>query len=170
MGYRGRLIWPCQARIERLDTAATKANAIGSQPSGYNRIFREPVTRASDGTDSRVYSAPLALHCQVTTEKDKYDELVQLPGGRELEFDIRTTLHYQEIEDSGLLAPNGSINLKPSDRLKAIYKRDGVTLLRDFADNPLYLVHVQDRSFGLDDLNRNLVMLYWKDRREGAPL
>jgi hypothetical protein len=166
MGYRGRLIWPCQARIERLDTSATKANAIASQPSGYDRIFREPVKTAT--TDARVYLSPVAVACQVRTESGPHDKQVQLPGGRELEYKIKLTLHYRELELAGLLKPNGTAIFQPSDRLQSIYKTDGVTLLRDFSTFPLYCVHVQDRSWGLDDLSRNLVMLYFDDRREGA--
>jgi len=168
MAYRGRLIWPMQARIKRLDTASTKANAIGGQASGYDRIFREPV-RTSTGTDSRVYTSELAFPCQVISERGAFDKLAQLPGGRELEFDLRTALHYSDIEAAGLSAPNGGTLLKPGDRLCSIYRADGTTKLRDFDDNPLYLVHVQDRSFGLDGLTRNLLLLYWEDRREGAP-
>ena len=167
MGYRGRLIWPAQARIERYDPAATKANAIGGQPSGFDRHFREPV-RNSAGDDARVYAAPIAIPCQVTTEKDKYDELVTIPGGRELEIDVRTTCHYGQLESDGLISATGSVVFQPSDRLASIYKKDSITLLRDFTSNPLYLIHVQDRSWGLDDLSRNLVMLYWADRREGT--
>ncbi len=168
MGYRGRLIWPMQARIERYDPAATKANAIGGQVSGFDRHFREPVRNAT-GSDARIFKAPIAIPCQVTTEKDKYDDLVTLPGGRELKFGVRTTCHYEQLESDGLLGPTGSVVFQPSDRLASIYKRDSITLLRDFSSNPLYLIHVQDRSWGLDGLERNLVMLYWADRREGAP-
>jgi hypothetical protein len=157
-----------QARIKQLDTASTKANAIGGQVSGYDRIFREPV-RSSAGADSRVYSSEYALPCQVISERGGYDKLAQLPGGRELEFDLRTALHYADLEAAGLCTANGSTSFKPGDRLCSIYRADGTTKLRDFDANPLYLVHVQDRSFGLDGLTRNLVLLYWEDRREGAP-
>lgn len=167
MAYRGRLIWPFQARIERLDTAATAANAIASQPSGYDRIFREPV-RTNAGVDSRVYLPPVAVRCQVTTEMSSYDKHVQLPGGRELEFDVRLTLHYTNLETMGLVQADGRSVFQPSDRLMAIYRRDGVTLLRDFSADPLYCIHVQERSWGLDAHTRNLLMLYFKDRQEGA--
>lgn len=167
MGYRGRLIWPAQARIERLDTAATKANPAGtSQPQGYDRHFREPVKTAT--TDARIYKPEVAVACQVRTEMGPFDKQVQLPGGRELEFKIKLVLHYRELELNGLIGANGSSVFQPSDRLCAIYKADGVTLQRSFRDSPLYCVHVQDRSWGLDDLSRNLVMLYFNDRREGG--
>lgn len=166
MNYRGRLIWPSQARISRLNTAATAANTLG-QPSGYDRITREPV-RTTAGADSRVYFPPVALPCQVQPKMGQYDELRQYPAGRELEFKMHILLHYPDLEMAGLLKPNGSSIFQPSDRLDAIYRADGVTLLRSFEDNPLFCVHVQDRSFGLDGLNRNLVLLYFNDRVEGA--
>lgn len=168
MPTRGRLIWPMQARISRLDTAATAANNLG-EPSGYDRTFREPV-RNTAGADSRVYMPQLAVSCQVNTEKGSNAKVVQLPGGLELEYNVRTTLHYGELETRGLMASNGASVFKPGDRLDAIYKRDGVTLLQDYEDmGYLYLVHIQDRSWGLSGLSRNLLMLYWADRREGAP-
>lgn len=169
MGYRGRLVWPVQARIERLDTVATKANAIGSQPSGFDRTFREPVTRASDGKDSRVYMSEVAVSCQVIPDRGEYDSLKQRPGGRELEFDLRIGLHYADMEAAGFIETDGGVVFKPSDRLLKLYKPDSTTLLRDFTANVLYCFHVQDRSFGLDDLNRNLVLLYFRERTAGAP-
>jgi len=167
MGYRGRLIWPAQARIERLDTASTKENALAFQPSGYDRIFREPV-RTADGTDSRVYMPAVAIPCQVRTEMAAFDRQFQMPGGRELEFRIMLTLHYKDLEVRGLIAPNGGCVFQPSDRLDSIYTADGACLQRSFADAPLFCTHVQDRSWGLSGLSRNLVMLYFNDRREGA--
>lgn len=164
MSYRGRLIWPVQARIARLDTAATEVNAIGGQPSGYNRIFREPVTDAT-GADSRVYMPETLVNCQARSKK--FGEVMMLPAGRELDFDFRTVLHYQELEDAGLIGADGSVVFQPSDKLLSIYRTDGVTLLHDFTDTPLFLVHVADRSFGLSGLTRNLARLYWSNRRQG---
>lgn len=168
MGYRGRLIWPFQCRIQRLDTAATEANPLAGQPSGYNRIWREPV-RTNAGADSRVYKSEVALPCQVRTEMGPYDKQLQLPGGRELEFKIKLTLHYNDLTMcGGLVDATGAVVFQPSDKLRAIYKKDGTTLVRDFTSNPLFLVHVQDRSWGLSGLERNLVMLYFNDRRKGS--
>jgi len=167
MAYRGRLIWPMQARISRLNTAATAANNIGGQPSGYDRIWREPVKTAA-GADSRVYFPQIAIPCQARTEMGPFDKQVQLPSGRELEFKVKVTLHYADIEAAGLVGADGSAVFQPSDRLDALYRTDGVTLLRNFSDGPLYCVHVQDRSWGLSGLTRNLVMLYFDDRQESA--
>lgn len=166
MGYRGRLIWPFQARIARIDTAATAANPIGGQPSGYDPIFREPVSNAS-GDVSTVYTDPVAVQCQVRTEMGAYEQLQQFPGGPEREFDVKLTLHYFELESLGLIGANGGVVFQPNDILTAIYKRDGTSLVRSF-DPPLYCTQVRDRSWGLSGHERNLVMLYFKDRREGG--
>lgn len=163
MSYRGRLIWPVRAKIEQLDTAATKANA-GTQPSGYDRFFREPVKFESGG-DSRVYRDPVMVPCQV---KDRtsgpYDKLEQFPDGRALRYNIRLLLHYTYLEANGLVDGAGRCTFQPSDRLLSLYENDGTTLIREYALTPLYCVHVQDRSFGLSGLKRNLVMLYFDDR------
>lgn len=167
MGYRGRLIWPFKATIERIDTSSTSANALASQPAGYDRIFREPVK--TDTTDSRVYFPADLISCQVRTELGPYEKAVQMPGGRELDFDVRLALHYSELEMMGLVNADGTSKFQAGDKLTAIYKRDGVTLKRDFSSSPLFCVHVPDRSWGLSGLDRNLLMLYFKDRREGVP-
>lgn len=167
MSYRGRLIWPMQARIERLDTASTQATAVAGQPAGYDRIFREPV-KVSPGVDARQYMPAIAVACQVKTEGGAYRRAEQMPGGRELEYDVKIALHYQDLELRGLVGADGTTVFQPSDRLVSIYRTDGVTLIQSFASAPLYCVHVQDRSLGLSGLTRNLVMLYFKDRLEGA--
>jgi len=163
MPYRGRLIWPVRAKIEQLDTAATKANP-GTQPSGYDRIFREPV-KFEAGGDSRVYRDPVMVPCQF---KDRasgpYDKLEQFPDGRVLRFRLRLLFHYRDLEMMGLVDGEGRCAFQPSDRLCALYENDGTTLIRTFNETPLYCVHVQDRSFGLSALKRNLVMLYFDDR------
>lgn len=166
MGQRGRLIWPFQARIQRLDTAGTAANAIAGQPSGYDRFWREEVS--TNSTDARVYTAPVAVSCQVRTEMGAYERLQQFAAGREREYDLKLILHYNELETLGLIGADGGVVFQPSDKLIAIYKKDGTTLVKNFADKPLYCVQVQDRSWGLSGLERNLVMLYFKDRREAA--
>jgi len=165
VGYRGRLIWPFRATIQRLNTSATAANALAGQPSGYDRIFREPVKDAT--ADSRIYESADLVSCQVRTELGKFERAVTLPNGRDLEFDVRLALHYFELETLGLVNADGSLKFQASDKLTAIYKKDGVTLKRSF-DPPLYCVHVQDRSWGLSGGDRNLVLVYFKDRKEGA--
>lgn len=167
MGYRGRLIWPMQARLRRLDTAATQANNVAGQPAGYDRIFREPV-KVSPTTDSRVYAAPIAVPCQVQTEGGPFRQVEQLPGGRELEFKMKLLMHYADLSLLGLLDVNGACVLKPSDLLVSIYRMDSVTLLHDFGSDPLFCVHTQDRSWGLSGLNRNLIRLYFNDREEAG--
>lgn len=160
--YRGRLIWPFIARVERLDTAATKANTLGLA-SGFDRVFREPVK--NDTTDARVYRT-VELACQVSTEAGPYERQVQMPGGRELEFDLRLVVHYADLEAAGLIDLAGNTSLQSSDRLREIVRTTGERV-RYFSD-PLFCVHTQDRSFGLSGLHRNLVLLYFRDRREGA--
>lgn len=166
MGYRGRIIWPFYATIERLDTLQTSVNTVAGQPSGYDRVFREHVRTETE--DARVYMEADSVKCQVSTELGPHDKLKQMPAGRDLEFDVRLTLHYFDLECDGLVNDDGTCVFQPSDRLTGIYLNDGETLRRDFSEAPLYCVHVQDRSWGLSGLERNLVHLYFKDRTEGA--
>ena len=170
MPYRGRLLWPMVLHISRLDTASTESNTLGNADlvAGYDRIFREPVTD-EEGNDSRVYMGPVAVCAQVNSSQKGYARKIkQLPGGRELQYNIRTVLHYQELETRGLLTPSGDCIFQPSDRLDAIYNKAG-ELLKDFSCNPLFICHVRDAGWGLSGLTRNLVEIYWSDRRHGAP-
>ena len=162
MGYRGRLIWPVMAKIQQLDTAATKANT-GTQPSGYDRIFREPVKFESGG-DSRIYRDPIMLPCQYRDRnRGPYEELEQFSDGRVLRYKLLVILHYQDLESRGLVDSKGRTVFQVSDKLLSLHEQDG-SLIREYDETPLFCVHLQDRSFGLSGLKRNLVMLYFDDR------
>ena len=115
-----------------------------------------------------MYKYPDMVTCKITTESGPNDKLKQMPNGRELEYDLRLTLHYADLECQRLVDSEGRCLFQPSDRLTGLYLKDGVTLRRDFSSTPLYCVHVQDRSWGMSGLDRNLVQLYFQDRREGA--
>jgi hypothetical protein len=155
--------------ISRLDTASTGANNLGNQSvtAGYSRIFQEPV-KDEVGSDTRIYFDPIVMDAQVNSTNGKARNAVTLPGGRELEYSIRTIVHYSQLESMGLLTPSGDCIFQPSDRLDAILNQAGV-VLKDFGCSPLFLCHVRDAGWGLDGLTRNLCELYWEDRREGAP-
>ncbi len=163
--YRGRLIWPCLATISRINTPSTEANAIGGQPRGYDRVWREPV-ETSEGEDSRVYFPPDVVQCQVRSEFGAYDKEDPYPDGRRLQYQLKIILHYKELEHKQLIGPDGGSVFQPSDRLDFVHRTNG-QLLKDFTKSPLYCIQAQDRSFGLDGLNRNLLMLYFDDRLRG---
>lgn len=156
-----------KAAIAQLDTAATASNALAGEPSGYDRVFREPVN--TDAGSSLVYKPPVMVPCQVQTEVAPWGQLRQWPGGREIDYDMRIALHYADLETRGLVRPDGYAVFQPSDILVGVYRSDGVTMLHDFSARPLYCEHVRDRSWGLSGLHRNLVVLYFKDRTQGTP-
>lgn len=161
MPYRGRLIFPMRATISRLNTEATAAATVGGL-DGYDRIFREPVEDEL-GVDARTYLDPVVVNCQVQTERSPFEKLAQTASGREVQFKIRLCLHYFELESAGLIAENGSSVFQPGDRLDTIHTQTG-TLLRNFEPEYLFLVHTQDRSFGLSGGTRNLLLLYFDSR------
>lgn len=172
MSYRGRLIWPFTVDIARLDTAATAAEAgVGYVTGGYDPDFKEPVMLdqgpGSPDVSTRQETLVEQVPCQVHPEKGKYDGLDMTLSGAEMKFQLRLILHYVDLEARSLIDSDGSALFKVNDRLVAIRQFDG-TLVRDFSNKPLYITEVQDRSFGLSGLQRNLVMLTFEDRDSGV--
>lgn len=164
MGYRGRLIFPFYATIARLDTAATAA-AVGG--GGYDHVFREPtiIDGGDDAEDSnaRQESYVTGIPCQVHTERGSFDKLAQMLGGAVKQYQLNLAFHFTDLESLGLIDTDGSAYFKINDRLVSIYDSTGA-LVRDFTSAPLYATQVQDRSFGLSGLGRNLLMVTFEQR------
>lgn len=163
-GYRGRLIWPQVASIRRLDTVAT-----ASQPStiggGYDPDFREPVI-LPDGSSARAEQDEIRVPCQVRTESGAFD-MLQMFGasGASPGFRMRIVLHYEDLEELGLVdVDTGRPVFVVGDRLAAIYTADTDELVRRFDSPQLFATQVQDRSFGLSALRRNLLEITFEDR------
>lgn len=167
-GYRGRLIFPFQCSIARLDTAATLANTAGGAfpGGGYDHVFREPqVVAGADNLDdsARVEAVVEAVPCQVVTGKGPFGQLQQMLGGTVHKVKIMLVFHYVQLEALDLVDADGSAVFKVNDRLVSISRSDG-TVMRDFEAAPLYATHVEDRSFGLGGLQRNLLAVTFEHR------
>lgn len=168
MSYRGRLIFPFYATVARLNTAATAAALSGD---GYDHVFREPaVDDGGDGADdvsARRESTVEGVACQVHTESGSFEKLAQAMGGPVKQYQLNLLFHYSDLEARGLVDADGSAVFKVNDRLVAV--RDNVgNLVRDFTGSPLYATQVQDRSFGLSGLRRNLLMVTFEQRDTSA--
>ena len=168
MSYRGRLIFPMAVDIYRLDTEATEAAAgDGDVANGYDPDFLEPVMRdqGPDLPDVVVRQEVLVdlLPCQIIPEKGNYEALQMMVSGHSKSYSLRVAVHYLELETRGLIDTDGSPLIKVNDRLAAIRQTDG-TLLRAFNSPQLFATQVQDRSFGLSGLRRNLLMVTFEER------
>lgn len=163
-GYRGRLIRPNLVEIAPLDIAATAAvDPPGLPDSGYDPILREPYTiqDGDDVTTTRTEGTTYQLEAQI--EVPRFGLLDQLAGGNAEIRSIRCVFHLEDLEDRGFVDAEGKLLVKFSDRLVAVYSRDGV-LQERFDDVPMYAVEVTPLSYGLAGGRRNLVAVLFKQR------
>jgi hypothetical protein len=172
MGYRGRLIWPFAVTIARLNTSATASNTGGGAvTSGFDHDFREPqVLDGGDGaedTSTRTETLIELLPCQIHTAKGQFEQMTQMLSGAVFKYNLPLVFHYIDLETRGLVEDDGSPIIKPNDRLVALYRNDG-TLIRRFDNPELFAAQVQDRSWGLSGLQRNLLMINFKERETSS--
>lgn len=181
-GERGALIWPMSIVIEQIDTEATRTtdpDGAGPLTSGYDDVFEEPVLvpvaeesagipaqGSQRGAEATIYGPEITVEAQI--EVDDYNRLRQFAAGDVPSFEIRCVMHYAELERLGLIGPDGSTTFRKNDRLRRIIDQMGVTLLEVPYPPGLYLVHPQDRSFGLIGGTRNLFVAHFSDREQGA--
>lgn len=158
---RGRLIHPFVIALEQLDTVATAAVPGG----GYDPDFHEP-RQVADGT---LRGAPtrretaLELHAQI--EPAMFNAAMTMAGGLVREARIVCVVHFQELEQRGLLDPTGQPTLRIGDRLEAIYT-DAHALVMQVPTPPgLYLHETLPLGFGLGNL-RNLLQLDFRSRQQ----
>jgi hypothetical protein len=160
MAFRGRLIWPFEAEISRLDTASIDTD------DGYDEDFDEPKTM-SDGTDTLVYFTAVQVPCQVETERGRWQELQPMVSGQNPNTEIKLVFHFQDLEDLGLVDANGRALIKKGDRLDAMYDPFGVEI-DDYGSVPLYCIEATPRSAGLTGGSRNLLLCTFQERQRSA--
>lgn len=160
MAYRGRLIWPMIVELAPIDTAATQA------ASGYDHVFNEPLLNA-DGASALVYGTPYLLAAQVQTEAGRYDNLDPMANGDAASTLLWTLFHYADLEDQGRVDSAGRATIRKGDRLLSIQDNTGV-VVRTFSTPIMIATQVQDRSFGLSALRRNLLRVQWESRDRGT--
>ena len=167
MGYRGRLIWPQIVEMALQDTAATQA---GPPTPGYDADFHEPV-RIADSSPRGSHPARketlVKLPAQVMIAE--VGMLVPTPSGSLLQHNYQLTFHQRDLEAAGMLDATGRPKLNVGDRLNAIYHpKTGVLIQRfDPPHHGQYITRVQPQSYGLDGLDRNLLVVDVKSRDEG---
>lgn len=174
MTYRGRLIFPFNAQIYRLDIAATSQDPDGAGPleSGYDVDFREtvivPETGKQLGTDARQEMAPIMIECQV--EPDTIGAMQQLFSGNVPTSDIALVFHFAQLESMSLVDAEGDALLKVGDRLGGIYSLAGEKVMGVPTPPGLYMTEVRPIGFGLNfsSPQRNLLLVKFDDREQGV--
>lgn len=146
---RGDLIHPQRARIERLDTLASKA--------AFNPILKGPRPE-QDPT----YMPAVDVRCQVEQGQDAVQ--VRSPMGDIPTSQIKLILHYRDLERMGLVDANGGASFRKGDRLVALLTRRGA--IERFYSPPLYCTAVEDGGHGRGG-RRNLCVLSYENRPQG---
>ncbi len=156
---RGRLIWPFKATLAPLDLVATEEAA--------DHDFGDVPERLEVESENRI-----VLSVQVETGNDLAGGRQRLrPHGNDPAYEIRLIAHYEELEDLGLVDEQGRPAIPPNHRLVALHDIDD-QLVREYppADDrkALFCVKIDDGSFGLSGLSRNLLRLDYAARDDGT--
>ena len=136
---RGSLIFPFLVEIAQLDTVATEADpdGPGELTSGYDPIFNEVVKlRSPDlgGRSARLEKTIITLPCQ--WEVQNFEQQRQLPSGNAADTVTRIVLHFEDLEDGGLLAPDGSSLININDRIVRLLRCPFGELVRQGSGRP----------------------------------
>lgn len=151
---RGRLLFPLQVEIARIDlTAATAAG-------DFDRTFRAP----KPGTTRKEF-APIRLQAQV--EMGGYERQTQTVAGNVPDSRLTLVFHYRELETKGLVIA-GDVLLRVGDRLVAIYNRAGTAVENTIkvAAGGLFATEVAPAGLGLGG-RRNLLAVTFDERPKG---
>ncbi|NUP12888.1 MAG: hypothetical protein HOW73_43165 [Polyangiaceae bacterium] len=153
--YRGRLLRPFLAEIQRIDTQATT----------YDPVWRTPVVTYPGGvrTKSTAYQDPILLRAQIEVTADGVQQ--QTASGNTPDSRIVLVFHFRNLEAAGLVDANGLPMLRVNDRLTRLMRLNGQQL--QVYPRPLYATEVQPTGFGLGG-GRNLVIATYEDRPEGT--
>ena len=170
MTERGSLIFPMAVEIERIDTTGTRGSG------GYDDTFQEPRVFAASqlvpgipdkgaprGDVATQYLPPIIVEAQVETRD--INTLRAALTGKDNIFKIALVIHYEELEERGLIDANGNPLFRSGDRLTRILDPDTHELVMVIPDPPgAYATEDEDQSFGLSGVSRNLLHITFQNR------
>jgi len=167
---RGHLIFQFVAELHRLDTQAMALGDAGAGvPPGYDDDFKEPILVDSDddgvGEPFRREHPPVRVPCQV--EPEAFEALRMATSGNTPRSSFDLVFHFRDLEQLGLVdAASGDAQIRPSDRLGALYARDGQLVQAVRTPPGLYVTEARPIGFGLHRRrpSRNLLLVSFQDR------
>lgn len=169
---RGSLIFPFLAELHQLDPRAMASGGAGPLIGGYDDDFREPVLVDADrdGVPEpfRRELPPIRVPCQV--EPEALEELRMLPSGNTPRSRLDLVFHFRDLERLGLVhEASGDAQIRPGDRLGALFGRDGRLVQAVRTPPGLYASHARPIGFGLSRRrpHRNLLLVTFEDRPRG---
>jgi hypothetical protein len=158
---RGRLIFTFLAELHRLDTVAMAPD--------YDEDFKEPVLIDTDddgvGEPFRREHPAIRVPCQI--EPEIFEALRMTPSGNAPRSSLDLLFHFRDLERFGLVdRATGDALIRPSDRLGALYARDGKLVQAVRTPPGLYVTEARSIGFGLHRRrpSRNLLLVSFQDR------
>jgi hypothetical protein len=167
----GRLIFPVLAELYRLDPTGMAADpdGPGSQVSGLDPDFHEPVVHDVVLDRGRRELPPVRVECQVEPQRD--EQLYMTPAGNVPVSRISLVLHAHDLDRRGLLdRGTGRAHLTVGDRLSGLFDLTGAVLHVVRTPPGLYLTEVRPIGFGLRHSRptRNLFLATFEDRPQAS--
>lgn len=157
MSLRGRLLFPMQADLARINTAATQAAGA----NGYDPDFRTFVPKGV----GRQEQAIIRLPCQV--EMGQWGKQNQLQAGNQPDSRLVLVFHFRTLEKLGLIDATGAATIRVDDRLVDLYDRKGLQLqMTPPIGANLFASEVAVGGVGLGG-KRNLLIVTFEDRASG---
>ncbi len=167
---RGKLIFPFNAVLARLDTTATAADpdGPGGLASGFDFDFKETTlapTGSTVGVDARKESALVTIPCQV--EMDAFQQQRILADADSPNSELALVFHFSHLEREGFVdALTGAANINPSDRLVRILDKCGDVVIEPEVPPGLYATESRPIGIGLGR-KRNLLLVTFAERPIG---
>jgi len=164
---RGRLIFPFDCTIERVDAGLT-AHTDG----GYDDDFRAPTITPGSGS---ARGAVVRETCRVTVpaqvESDEQARLRMLAAGKSPKNHRVLIFHFRDLERLSLVDAAGKPLLgDPGDKLVEIREPGSCALVEDLSGDAggFYAVEARSIGFGLGP-KRNLFLVVFEQRDRSAP-
>lgn len=168
---RGALVFRFVAELYRLDTRAMAEGvpSVGLPPA-YDEDFKEAILVDADGDgvgeSLRREHSPVRVPCQV--EPVALDSMRMTTAGNAPDSRLDLVFHFRDLERLGLVdAATGEALVRPSDRLGALYDRDGNLVQAVRTPPGLYVTEARPIGFGLARRRprRNLLLVRFEERR-----
>lgn len=159
--YRGRLIDPLRAVIERYSPAETRSEGA------FDDDFRTPLLDTSTGArrEGQIYLPEIELPAQI--EDGAYEALRLGQAGDTARSDFVLVFHFVDLEDAGLVDDAGNaLAPKKDDRLVRVLDVNGNVVITPRATLELYCTEARPGGGWLAK-RRNLLIARFSSRPAG---
>ncbi len=172
---RGRVLRWQVFELGILDTLSTATEpGVTGVASGYDRRYREPIKKPASastggpGGPGETNRSERIVEVRGQFELPKEGEIRMAVMGNLPQTEVKIVCHFEDLEAAGLVEPsNGRPLIREMTRLIKCSHRSG-RLIEDFSTRNLYAKEALSASFGLAGGDRNLLILSFAQRDQGA--